>query len=531
MEQKKMTRDHLLEILAEGGTKDDFDLAVVSGELSAQEAEKIYAFLIETDPTKQKTMMDEIMRDVVEIPTYDTARDGVQQWKQVRNELLLDVRELQSLMTQTQKDLDAYKQQLKAEQEKQEAYRQRREESGREVKNNPRISKEITRINAQILAEEQRLSKLTLQYNAASLMHSYAKTQQGQENAKVFAEYTKPMRDMLKDAWSDLSQKIGMVVEHFKQRAALDDVVRSTKHFDRHPIQDLENRFFMNIAKHEAKSYNRRAARVDKLEQKILDKANKIRRAEYRKEHGMGAIVSAFAKGQKVERPEFKALGKADLDIAKEMLGQSHLTKAHKHAVALRDSKKESLDQTLSIVAKNLSERRQAAQQTLDQVIDRANRGDFGYSDRAEKKLEEIGKNLGQAAGGTAFRADQLDPTLLAYLNANGHTAFFDQNASFSQDLLDFGNEQPKQLTQEELNGLLWSFTAVEAKLGRGEEMSQPDLEILSLAYEHGLDIGESGAQALLDANERGEINLGQDVLDELEELISEHSQTGPTRE
>jgi hypothetical protein len=298
----------------------------------------------------------------------------------------------------------------------------------------------------------------------------------------------------------------------------LDKVLRKSKNPDFHPLQDLENKMWMNLAKLEAKSYNRHAAKVDKIEQKILEKANRMHRAEMRKQYGMGEIVSAFARGQEIKRPKIEPI--TDLEKAKEMLGSNHLLDSYKKAAALRDNKKQNLNQALGIVAQNLSERRQSIEQSLQQVIDRANRGEFGYGDRAEAKLEEIGKNFHNASGGTAFNKNDLDPTLLAYLEKNGYTAFFDQEASFSQDLLNFGQQKVPEQDKVDINSLLYAMNDTLKSLEMGNELTEADLIILSDAYDHGLDIGEIGIEALLEANERGDIQLDKDmVLDLTEEL------------
>jgi hypothetical protein len=234
----------------------------------------------------------------------------------------------------------------------------------------------------------------------------------------------------------------------------------------------------------------------------------------------MGEIVNAFAKGKRIDEPRFEPI--TDVEKAKEMIGSDHLMKAHQKAVEIRDQKKQALDQNLSIVAQNLSERRQAPERILQQVVDRANRGEFGYSDRAEAKLAEIGENLSQAAGGPAFNKNDLDPTLLAYLEKHGHSAFFDQEASFSHDLLEFGK------TQDELKH---SLEYVEDKLLNDYALIQDDFIILLNAHEAGLDLSDVGAQALIDAHENGYIDINIDTLDELKDIADSHDHDGPVIE
>jgi hypothetical protein len=438
------TMQEIAAILKADGTEEQFREAVENGELTQEEADSIYKYLSEPNASKRKELLNEIMQHVAAIPDpkHVTPAEGVKAWGEIREALMKDVAELDQASQQAQAAINAYQKELDA------TYAA----IFNLIKDEQTIPEELDNhykeVNKSLKEQYDRLETLRLQHSAIELMASHAKSEESRakwRDTPLFA-----VGRSIRDGFDNLTQQATEL-----KRSLLDapKVARQAKNFDHHPIQDWINKQRLNRAKSLVKSYNKEAAAVRKVEDKIMKHIVKDMRAQQRRQdqqnlqekiqrEGLAGVAKALKNGEQLfaspEDVKIESFRDVNLDsIPKHMLNKLKQLTEH------RDETKAKLDATLGKVARNMTQRRQAIDQEMQNIIQQASEGKYGYSDKAAKKLEEAMHNLNGQMGHTAIARERLDDRLFTYMANEHHAGFVDANASFSQDLLNAGINAP----------------------------------------------------------------------------------------
>lgn len=434
MDRKPLAREDLVRILSMDGTYQEMQEAIETKELTQDEHDHIMEFLLageeerkqarmETDMMQKRILeqkaqlaVDEafkkVLADVEAAPVYETGKEEKKAWKDYRREVAQSSNTVMNAKNTYEILVDDGEYRING------LIKEYGEQfSGLEE------AKQIWNLEF----NQRELAVKTNQTIALALLDAEAKTIEAQAVARARRERLEPIMEQLKQGWEqgiesvkDFKKSVELQIEASKNTR---DLTNRAENAGFHPIKDSQNRHNMKVAMQELKNVNEAKMNIKKMEDKLLEKANKIILTEYKKEHAFDGFKSML-KGQKQEIKEPEKI--QDIEKAREILGNGsrfgqrdlkNIEKDMRRYQEIRQQSQAKLDKAMERVQNGISERRQ---EIKDIYQDIEKLGKDGMISQNEKKLTRLSGAIEKALEQTQFSKDMLSPEMQDYLKQLG---------------------------------------------------------------------------------------------------------------
>lgn len=397
-----MTRQELMEILADEQIDLAINEAVEYGELTTDERDRILAYLQEDDPEIAEQLFQGVLNDVVSAPVYANDKEAKQEWSQLRKDIAHEVHALNQLAKESEKAIAQFEKTADRLVAQSEKYA---ETVAKNLgKTDPAEIEQLKQQYAEEaiegfkkdfgeqLREEQRQYNATVKQIAAlELMGAEAKSEKAQAAARISAEAREERREaaaligkgIINRATAARDVALGFAAHTYNKM----DMKLQTKTVAIHPIKDSINKVHLAWAKSHVAEKNELQAKIDKKEQKMLAHANRKIAREFNKEHRM-EMLKCWSKGEEIPRPDRIT----DIEKAKEVLKDrgalasifARLQKTDEHSLnkleKARDKAEAKAAHHMEHVAKDLRSRQEQIQTMRQDIDSRYIAGDFGMN-------------------------------------------------------------------------------------------------------------------------------------------------------
>lgn len=412
MSERKLTREDLIEILSMDGTYQEMLEAIESKELTQEEHDNILNFLEADSREKANEAFEKVLANIEAAPVYDTGKEERKAWKDYRKDVAHNVKEINDLKLHYEDLVKDGQAEIASLVEKYgDSY------SGLEE------AKQIWGLEF----NQRELVIKTNQESALALLDAEAKSFQAQALARERRERLEPIMNWVKDSWSHSTEAVRSFVD--AQKLQIERYGNTTKAINRasdagfHPIKDFVNKQNMKNAMHELKNVNQAKANIKKVENELLERANKVLLSEYKKEHAFDNLKSML-KGQKVDMTGPEQI--QDIDRAVEVLANDgfwsrralhNAEKDLKKYQEMQEKSQNKLDIAMERVQSGIDERRREVKEIYKDVQQQLQDGKLSQD---VNKLERIGKELENALHQTQFGKDLLSDEMMEYLKTLG---------------------------------------------------------------------------------------------------------------
>ena len=507
-----MTRQDLIDILKMDNVLDELENAVQEKDLTQEEQDRIFDFLRSESREESMRIFEEILADIDSKEVYSDLIEELKDWREERRELANDIRELKN------RNLDTKDEILKVQDEISNAHGFIR-------------PVDLKPLEEKLNSEYSRLDVETKQLSALSLMHANARTMEAQIRGQIFKETTEPLRSSLKHNWDNLKGYTKESLTHVKNAR---DARHRTSGLSKHPVRDFDNRIRAAAASYHAKNANRYAQKIDKVQQKILDKANKIDQTRFKKEQFVNKL-KAWSNGQpyqKVQREEIKDVNKAkDIIKGTNRYNDAQLKSWQKTLDKLNKEYSHNMDgckHHLDLIAKDLRDRREEIQKEAKEIARQLENGELG---KATYTMGVVEKNLDKAFESTFMYKESFSKDVINYMNAHGYEdllrGYTGPEISENLDMNEQKIDSPEQIFDNEKHdafiinedGQVQIATPEEVQEILEQNQEQPVIEEEEIALES-FDINEDIVidPAELEQEDLNPTNLFNDEIEEQEQ-------------
>jgi len=403
----RLTREDLMEILTFDGTYTEMLGLMQNKELSKDECNNIVSLLLSDNEEEIKRNFEKVLEDIKKAPDYNIEMDDKRYWKEYREEIADDVK---NLLVEVQR----------LEEAKEQAQKQIENIQNNEALSMNGVNEKIIAYAQQELSEcIQQIKERNTRVAALTLMDAEAKSFQQQLLAAERQTRMQSERDLQHKAISNLKKAMGVIEHSFTVNRETNGIINRAYGATSHPFEDLGIKISLKRADYHLSEMKEAKQRSDNIEAELINRANKKIMKEYEKEHRFDKLKEFLGYAVSNNKPQGVINAKEAIEYLDKhdnifgALRTSHLEKALQRNTEIYENEKKSLDTILEKVQNRMNNRRVEVRSVTETMLALDDQGLFSQNG---SKAESFKNAVEEAKACTQLKEDAISPELTSYI-------------------------------------------------------------------------------------------------------------------